>query len=385
MSTVAPQPSRFGYRATLAVSSALALGVAAVVVTAVARHLAAGGGIVLPASWCRSGSMTGLQPLTLWRLISVWHVDGVALVVLGAMTSFYLWHVARVRRRHPRNPWPLRRTASFLAGIGVCVYATNGAIAVYDMALFSAHMLGHLALVMVAPPLLVAGRPLTLLMHSVRNPWHSRVKRFARSHVVTVLTAPPVALATYAGVIVGTHLTGFMDLIMRNPWAGQLEHLLYVVVGCQFFVLVVGDEPIKWRLPMPGRWMLLALSMAIDTFTGIVLLQMTSPIAMDVPASLSTSALSDTHTGGAIMWFGGDGIMGIIMLLTVWTWSRRPEHIRRDTGGWIERARRATFSVHTGQETAADSSAVSQTFDDDESRRVAYNNWLAGLEDRQPH
>jgi putative copper resistance protein D len=37
-------------------------------------------------------------------------------------------------------------------------------------------MVQHLLLIMVAPPLLVFGRPVTLLLHAVRNPAHRRVK-----------------------------------------------------------------------------------------------------------------------------------------------------------------------------------------------------------------
>ena len=53
--------------------------------------------------------------------------------------------------RSPDERWPVRRTAAFLGGLAVCAYATNGSIAVYDQVLFTAHMAGHLALVMVAP------------------------------------------------------------------------------------------------------------------------------------------------------------------------------------------------------------------------------------------
>ena len=95
--------------------------------------------------------------------------------------------------------------------------------------------------------------------------------------MVSLLTAPPVALACYAVAIVGTHLTGLMDQIMQVTWAGQLEHLVYLVVGCQFFVLILGDEPIRWRLSAPARWLLLAIAMAVDTFTGVVLIQATQP------------------------------------------------------------------------------------------------------------
>ena len=114
-----------------------------------------------------------------------------------------------------------------------------------------------------------------------------------------------MALATYAAVIVGSHLTGLMDTIMRVTWVGQVEHLVYVLVGVQFFVLVIGDEPLRWKLTTPPRWLMLAIAMAVDTFTGIVLLQGTSPVEMLSAPALHVDALSDTRTGGAIMWFGG--------------------------------------------------------------------------------
>ena len=58
-------------------------------------------------------------------------------------------------------------------------------------------------------------------------------------------------------------------------WAGQVEHLVYLGVGCQFFLLVLGDSPSAGGCSTPARWLLLALSMAVDTFAGIVLPQST--------------------------------------------------------------------------------------------------------------
>ena len=105
-----------------------------------------------------------------------------------------------------------------------------------------------------------------------------------------------------------------MDIVMRNTWAGQVEHLGYVLVGVQFFILVVGAEPIRWRLAAPARWLLLAVAMAVDTFTGVVLMQGTHAVAMVPDPGPAVDPLSDTRTGGAIMWFVGDGIMVAIMI-----------------------------------------------------------------------
>src|SRR6185503_12776633 len=174
----------------------------------------------------------------------------------------------RLPGRPPERP-PARRP---LAGLAVCALATNSSIAVYDMSLFTAHMIGHLMLVMAAPALLMAGQPLNLLLAATDGATRQRIQRILLGRVVSLLTAPPVALASYTVVIVGTHLTGLMDQIMRHTWAGQLEHLAYLVLGCQFFVMVVGDPPIRWKLAAPARLFMLALSMAVDTFTGVTLL-----------------------------------------------------------------------------------------------------------------
>ena len=173
------------------------------------------------------------------------------------------------------------RTAAFLAGLAVCAFATNGSIAVYDQVLFTAHMAGHLALVMVAPALLVAGRPLTPARWPRRAGAPARgIERVAaRAGRRRCSPRRRSRWPTYTAVIVGSHLTGLMDTIMRNTWAGQVEHLVYLLAGCQFFVLIVGDEPIRWRLASPARWLLLAIAMAVDTFTGIVLMQGTHAVA----------------------------------------------------------------------------------------------------------
>ncbi|MGH8959783.1 MAG: cytochrome c oxidase assembly protein [Jatrophihabitantaceae bacterium] len=310
-------------------------------------------------------------------LLTSWQLNAVALAVVVLVAAWYLTAVALVPVRSPGQWWPVARALMFLAGLLVCVYATNGSIAVYDQVLFTAHMAGHLALVMLAPALLVAGRPLRLAMMASPPARRARLERIAKGRVVSVLTAPPIALASYTIVIVASHLTGLMDTIMRNTWAGQIEHVVYLLVGVQFFVLVVGDEPIRWRIASPARWLLLAVAMAVDTFTGIVLMQGTHHVAMIPSPDVHVDMLSDTRTGGAIMWFGGDAIMAMIMIVLVLGWLRRVETAHADETGWLEQARRAAFSEHTGTD-----SAQPETFDDDDGARDSYNKWLADLERR---
>jgi cytochrome c oxidase assembly factor CtaG len=312
------------------------------------------------------------------RLLTVWQLDAVALAVLVLLAAWYLTGVLRINREGER--WPVHYLLSFLAGLVVVGLATNSSIAVYDMSLFSAHMIGHLMLVMLAPALLMAGRPLTLLVRASTGRRRDRIKAVLTGRVVGLLTAPPVALAGYIVVIVATHLTGLMDQIMRHSWAGQLEHLVYLVLGCQFFAVVLGDAPLRWRLTAPSRLFLLAISMAVDTFTGIVLLQSTVAIAMTPPPGADVHPLADTKTGGAIMWFGGDGIMAVIMVVIAVGWVHRPDSQQREAPGWLEQARLASFAEHAGADQVPEADSGTDDFDDDDQRLRQYNDWLRKLD-----
>ncbi len=318
----------------------------------------------------RGGSGGPHAPLWGSALVTAWQLDTIAVAVVVLLAAWYLTGVALVPVRNPGARWPVRHTLAFLGGLLVCVFATCGSIAVYDQALFSAHMAGHLALVMVAPALLMAGRPVTLALEVAPPARRARLTRLLHGPVVSVLMSPPVALATYTAVIVVSHLTGLMNTIMRNTWAGQLEHLVYLLAGCQFFALVVSDPPIRWRLSSPPRWLLLAVAMAVDTFTGIVLMQGSHAVALHASA-LDVNALSDTRTGGAIMWFGGDAIMALIMIWLVVGWLRTVE-TKAPERGWLEQARSATFEAHTA--------GSGDDLDEDDDARTAYNDWLAKLD-----
>ncbi len=184
-----------------------------------------------------------LPPVTVVELVSLWQFAPVVTAFAVLAAGLYLWGVLRVRRRHPARPWPWYRTALFLAGLAVIVIATESGVGSYDDVLFWDHMIQHLLLLMVAPPLLVVGQPVTLLLHASRNPVHTWTKKLLRSHAVTWITWPPFGVALYLGVIVGTHLTGFMNVVLSNDAAHQAEHVLFLVAGSP----ELGAEPAHRR------------------------------------------------------------------------------------------------------------------------------------------
>jgi putative copper resistance protein D len=328
-------------------------------------------------------------PLDAHTAFSVWQFSLVVTVVIVVLALLYVAGIVAVRRRHPVRPWPLVRSMTFFAGLATVVVATQSSIGAYDDTLFSVHMIQHLMLIMVAPALLVVGRPVTLLLHASRNPLHTWTKTVIRSRVVTALTCPPVAAVIYAVTIIGTHLTGFMNVTLEHEWVHNAEHVLYLVAGYLYFLPLLGSEPIRWRMSFPSRFFLLALSMPVDTFVGVVLLQANHelfPAYADAHRTWGPSPVSDLHLGGAIMWVGGDALMFLLMLCVFVAFlSDRRAH--GTMGDWLEGARSQALEdavTHAGVVTPRPASRRrGQTVDDDE-HLAAYNAYLARLNQSAP-
>jgi putative copper resistance protein D len=323
-------------------------------------------------------------PLTAHTAFTEWQFAPVVTASVAVLAILYVVGIIRVRRRHPARPWPLLRSLSFFGGLLAVVLATQSSIGAYDDVLFSVHMVQHLMLIMVAPPLMVAGRPVTLLLHASRNPLHSWTKAVIRSRVVAALTCPPVAAILYAVTIVGTHLTGFMNLTLQHENVHDAEHVLYLVVGYLYFLPLLGSEPIRWKMSFPTRFLLLALSMPIDTFVGVVILQANHelfPAYAKTGRTWGPSLISDLHAGGAIMWVGGDSIM-FLLVLCVFVVFLRDKRAHGSMGDWLESARSQALqdnvAMSTGTAPVQSNLRRGQTVDDDE-HLAAYNAYLARL------
>jgi cytochrome c oxidase assembly factor CtaG len=306
-----------------------------------------------------------LPPFGVQAIVTDWQFAPVVTAAVVLAAGLYLWGVVRVARRHPARPWPAWRTGMFLGGLAVVVLATESGIGSYDDLLFWDHMVQHLMLIMIAPVLLIFGQPITLLLHASRNPLHTWAKRVVRSRVASFLTWPVFGFAAYAAAVMAAHLTSLATQIDANETLHNAEHVLFLVVGYLFFLPILGSEPIRWRLSYPVRFIILVLAMPVDTFTG-VLLGFGTASSPGVPAgprpAWAPTAVSDLHSGGAVMWVAGDAIMfGLMMVVfLMWSLDDRPTVSSR---GWLESARRASLahlvSSHPAPAGAAPGSTAS--------------------------
>ena len=257
-----------------------------------------------------------MVPLTPVTALTTWQFSPLACASLVVLAGLYLAGARAVARRHPARPWPWRRTWAFLAGLCATAVATQGYDAVYDDVLLPAHMVQHLLLIMVAPPLLIFGRPVTLLLHATRNPWHTRVKRVVRSRAVAAVTWPALSVGVYSAVVAGTHLT---PLILTTGPPHDAEHVAYLVAGYLFFLPVIGSEPTRWRPSLFARYLLLLAAMPADMVTGAAYL---------LARRFGDYSAADVHLSGLVMLAGSDVIMVALAALLAVGLVRSPDPSR---------------------------------------------------------
>jgi putative copper resistance protein D len=311
---------------------------------------------------------TGMAWLTTWTAAPV--ADLLIALALGG----YLALVIRLRRR--RRPWPLMRTVAALAAAALLVLVVNSALAVYAHHLFWVHMIVHLLLITVVPAVLVWAQPIRLLHEAGGPAARARIDVVRAGRPFRGLISPRITVPLYAAVLILTHVTGFQQAMSQHMWIHDAELVLYLVAGYLLLLPLVGNELVS-EPPMPHllRFVVLAICMFPDTLVGIVLMMTSTPIAPAYAASRDwgPSALVDQTTAGAIMWFGGDGLMMILMVVAGGRWVAGGD-AGASLGPWLDRVRR--------QATLGSADDGSVDMDDDESALAAYNARLAELHAR---
>ena len=140
-----------------------------------------------------SGSLSPVHPLPRGSLFG-WVPDGFALTFLVLAAGLYATGVLALRRRGDR--WPVGRSIAWTLGLAVFAWATVGGLGLYSHVLFSAHMVSHMLLSMVAPIGLVLGAPVTLALRALPGP-RVRGEASPRGMLIAALHSPVVRLITH--------------------------------------------------------------------------------------------------------------------------------------------------------------------------------------------
>lgn len=188
--------------------------------------------------------------------------------------------------------------------------------------LFSAHMVQHEMLMVVAAPLLVIGRPLAAWTWALA-PAHRRTlgRAFqgrAWSGLWSTLTDPLVAWALHALALWGWHIPAAFDAALANEGWHILQHVCFLGTALFFWWSVLGHDP-RGRYG-PGHSAAYLFTTMMHTAALGALLSL-APTPWYSPYIATTNALGldpvqDQQLGGLVMWVPA-GLAYVIAALVV--------------------------------------------------------------------
>jgi putative membrane protein len=272
--------------------------------------------------WKRdNGQAIAINALYPWRaqpaaqaVLWPWRWEWSVLSGCGLLALLYLLALGPLRRRlgAPGTAFERGRAALFLAGLAVVVVALDGPLHdLSDLYLFSTHMVQHLLLAQVFPPLFLLGVPLWLRNRLLASP----PVRAAWSFLAGV----PIGFVLYTVVFSIWHVPVPYNLMMRAHGFHIVMHLMVMATAVLMWWPVLGGEAVDRPLSHGARMLYLFLlgtpMMAVAALITFAYTPLYEWYAF-APRLWGLGPVEDQRLGGLIMWVPGGlfywGVMSVV-------------------------------------------------------------------------
>jgi cytochrome c oxidase assembly factor CtaG/polyferredoxin len=249
---------------------------------------------------------------TLDAFLRSWPTDPWLTATLVAAVAVYFRGWRQLNRRDPQR-WSAGRLIAFVGGLTAIFLALASPIEPFTTLLLQMHMLQHLLLMMVAPPLVWLGWPLFPLVRGLPEPvrryWVVPLLRSRQlRRVFGFLTHPLVAWPLYVATTWIWHTPRAYELALsRGDWH-FFEHTCFIATAMLFWYPVVRPYPSR---PTWSRWLLFPYLLLADVQNTVLAAWLTfsSDVLytsyLRVPRLGGISALDDQAAAGVLMWVPG--------------------------------------------------------------------------------
>ncbi len=262
-------------------------------------------------------------------------VIAVVILVHGRGLRRHIRAIAKAGR--PTRPW-IGQALIFWAGLIVLLLAVVSPVDYWSDTYLSAHVVQHILLAFVAPPLIVLGAPWVPLLRGLPRPVarvYGRVLRYTRARrpaerrsvwriaaaVRRFAAQPYTPVVAFNADMLFWHFPGPFDLAARNSsihiW---LEHGSFFGLGVCLWLQIFGSYPFRPALAPVGRVAALIASNATMVVIAMTMVMFTHDLYPWYASRGASAQASDQQVAGAILWVCGEVTFLPSILYTVTRW-----------------------------------------------------------------
>ena len=238
-------------------------------------------------------------------------------VGLAGLGALYHWRARHAPPGVTSSPSAGQR-AVFFGALVLIFLSLNGWIHdLSDYYLFSAHMVQHLVLTLVAPPLLIMGTPGWMLRPALA--WRG-VGAVARA-----ITPAPRAFLIFNVVLAAWHLPPMYGLAMAHHPVHIVQHLCFMVGATLMWWPVLSPLPELPRLSYPMQMLylfLLTIPMSIVAVCIAYARTLLYPAYAAAPRLWGITPMQDQMLGALIMWIPGGLFFFAIISVVFFRWQQ---------------------------------------------------------------
>ena len=254
---------------------------------------------------------------------------------LGLLGALYHWRAGHQPPAGEQAPGTGQR-AGYYAALVLIFLSLNGWVHdLSDFYLFSAHMVQHLVLTLIAPPLLLMGLRGWMLRPALAWPGVGRAARIA--------TSARMAFLAFNVVIVLWHLPPMYALAMAHHNVHIVQHLCFMTASVLMWWPVVSPMPELPRLSYPGQMLylfLMTIPMSIVAVCIGYADHILYPAYASAPRLWGITPMEDQLMGALIMWIPGGLFFFAIISVVFFRWQQHAEDSQASAQvGYAGRAR----------------------------------------------
>jgi putative membrane protein len=243
------------------------------------------------------------------NVLAAWTVPIPLALVIILTSAFYLRGWRRLRFTST-NFIPAWRASSFLVGMFLIWLAIGSPLALLDEQSLTIHMVQHLLLMTIAPPLILLGAPVMPMLHGLpQRSVQSMLGPFLRwpflQSIGRVASQPAVCWLAATAALVGWHVPAVFNIALQSEGWHIAEHLSFLFAGFLFWWPVIQPWP---SVPVWPRWAILlylfSATLPCDILSAYLTFceRVVYPAYLSAPRLFGWSALEDQECAGALMW-----------------------------------------------------------------------------------